>query len=98
MIQNPQKNPDRHQNVANFSLGYAQPHHKISSKSICNFISNPADKASTGQKHDPHGYFALADVIGLYIINGVMYSSQDDIQIFSWCSVFIRTVVVNAGV
>ena len=34
MIQDPRKNPDRHQNLVDSSLGHAPPLHKISSKFI----------------------------------------------------------------
>jgi len=38
MIQDPRKNPDRHQNLDRFSLSHAPSLHKISRKSVHNFL------------------------------------------------------------
>jgi len=43
MMHYPQKNPARHQHLNISSSGHAQVIHKISSKFVCNFVSNAAD-------------------------------------------------------
>jgi len=52
MIQDPQKNPDRRQNVIDSSFNHTPLLQKISQKSIHKFFRYPADRQTDAQTDD----------------------------------------------
>ena len=61
-LPDPKRDPDRHQNRITWSLSHALPLHKISSKSVHKFASNPTDR-QTNRPHQKHNLLLSAEVI-----------------------------------
>jgi len=65
-LPDPNRDPDRHQNCITWSLSHALPLHKISSKSVHKFASNPTDRQTNRQTNRPqrkHNLLLSAEVM-----------------------------------
>ena len=65
-LPDPKRDPDRHQNCITWSLSHALPLHKISSKSVHEFASNPTDK-QTNRPHRKHNLLLSAEVTTVHL-------------------------------
>jgi len=71
MIQDPRKNPDRHQNLNDWSRDHASPLQKISSKSVYNFWQYFAHRHTHGHTESDEYSTSSADVnINTYFLFG----------------------------